>query len=612
MKIRGRNRSSIRWKIVLIYCILVFIATTIVGVFLMSSMEEYYINSAKNNMQNTVRGGTLISSIGSYEPLNEHADEIQANVDAWVRGLTQEIFVVDETFYIVAASNANRGKSAADFLDCNIILSALAGETAESQGTLALKTPEIPVLNMAFPIPNDEGEIIGVLYLREDITSLEDSVDQSKQLFTRAMVLAVLITFILGFVISKSITGPINDVTEKAEKMAKGDFSQEVSVKSDDEIGQLAEMFNYLRQQLNDTLSEISGEKNKLETVLRHMADGLIAVDLSGKVIHANHAAMKMLAVTEQDIAEENYDELIQGLNPDLTMENLMNRCEFKPESEVFESAGRFYDIRYDRFRDENGKDVGLIMILQDITQRTKLENMQMDFVANVSHELKTPLTTIKSYTETLLAGALAERETAESFLGIIDSEADRMNRIVKDLLQLSRMENNQEKWNMKEGNLISLLKMAVTKVALTAQTKNQSLNSFFDPDSRVAVIMDKDRIEQVVLNILSNAINYTQDGGRIDIDLVTQQKEAHIIIDDNGIGIPEEELSRVFERFFRVDKARSRSMGGTGLGLAISKQIIEEHGGRIELTSRENRGTKVEIILPLSPAVTRGMPNIE
>ncbi len=612
MKIRGRNRSSIRWKIVLIYCILVFIATTIVGVFLMSSMEEYYINSAKNNMQNTVRGGTLISSIGSYEPLNEHADEIQANVDAWVRGLTQEIFVVDETFYIVAASNANRGKSAADFLDCNIILSALAGETAESQGTLALKTPEIPVLNMAFPIPNDEGEIIGVLYLREDITSLEDSVDQSKQLFTRAMVLAVLITFILGFVISKSITGPINDVTEKAEKMAKGDFSQEVSVKSDDEIGQLAEMFNYLRQQLNDTLSEISGEKNKLETVLRHMADGLIAVDLSGKVIHANHAAMKMLAVTEQDIAEENYDELIQGLNPDLTMENLMKRCEFEPESEVFESAGRFYDIRYDRFRDENGKDVGLIMILQDITQRTKLENMQMDFVANVSHELKTPLTTIKSYTETLLAGALAERETAESFLGIIDSEADRMNRIVKDLLQLSRMENNQEKWNMKEGNLISLLKMAVTKVALTAQTKNQSLNSFFDPDSRVAVIMDKDRIEQVVLNILSNAINYTQDGGRIDIDLVTQQKEAHIIIDDNGIGIPEEELSRVFERFFRVDKARSRSMGGTGLGLAISKQIIEEHGGRIELTSRENRGTKVEIILPLSPAVTRGMPNIE
>lgn len=612
MNIYGRKYSSIRWKIVLIYCILVFIATTIVGVFLMSRMEEYYIDSARNNMERTVRGGTLITSLAEYTPLNEHTEEIQANVDAWVKGLSQEIFVVDETFHIVAASNANRGKSAADFLDCNIILTAFSGEMAESSETIDSETARIPVLNMAFPIESSSGEIIGALYLREDITALENSIDQSKEIFVKAMFIALFVTFILGFVISKSITGPIKDVTEKAEKMAEGDFSQEVHVKSDDEIGQLAEMFNYLRRQLDDMLSEISGEKNKLETVLRHMTDGLIAVDLSGNIIHANQAARTMLGVTEADIASEPYDDLIQGLNPDLTIDNLMKRCEFEPESEVFESAGRYYDIRYDRFRDENGKDVGLIMILQDITQRMKLENMQMDFVANVSHELKTPLTTIKSYTETLLNGALDDRETAESFLEIIDSEADRMNRLVRDLLQLSRMENNQEKWNMKEGDLIRLLKLALRKVELTAQAKHQSLNCFFDEDRRVAVIMDKDRIEQVILNVLSNAINYTQEGGRIDIDLVVQGREAQIIVEDNGIGIPEEELPRVFERFFRVDKARSRQMGGTGLGLSISKQIVEEHGGRIEISSHENRGTKVRIVLPLSPAVTRGTPNIE
>lgn len=611
MNIHG-IKNSIRWKIVLIYCILVFIATTIVGVFLLSRMEEYYINSARTNMTKIVEESNLAESIGGYVPFDDYENEIQTNVEAWVRGFSQEIFVVDETFYIVAASSANRGQSAADFLDCGIILKALGGETAESQGNIRSQASDIPVLNMAFPIKSESGKIVGALYLREDITALEDSINQSQSIFAKAMALAVFVTFILGFVISKSITGPINDVTKKAEQMAGGDFSQEVSVKSNDEIGRLAEMFNHLRQRLDDTLSEISGEKNKLETILRHMADGLIAVDLSGKIIHANHAALKILAVTEESIEEENYDDLIQSLNPELTVENLMKRCEFEPESEVFESAGSYYDIRYDRFKDESGKVVGLIMIIQDITQRMKLESMQMDFVANVSHELKTPLTTIKSYTETLLDGAIDDTETARSFLGIIDSEADRMNRLVKDLLQLSRMENNQEKWNMKESDLIKLLGTAVTKVALTAEAKNQQLNCLFDEEARVAVVMDRDRVEQVILNVLSNAINYTQEGGRIDIDLVVQDREAHIIVNDNGIGIPEDEQSRVFERFFRVDKARSRSMGGTGLGLAISKQIVEEHNGRIELTSRENRGTKVKIILPLSPAVTRGIPNIE
>ena len=186
------------------------------------------------------------------------------------------------------------------------------------------------------------------------------------------------------------------------------------------------------------------------------------------------------------------------------------------------------------------------------------------------------------------------------------------MTRLVKDLLQLSRMENNQEKWNMKESNIIPLLKAAVTKVGLTASAKKQYLNCLFNENSRVPVVMDKDRIEQVILNILSNSINYTQEGGRIDIDLVTINREAHIIISDNGIGIPEDEQVRVFERFFRVDKARSRSMGGTGLGLAISKQIVEEHGGRIELMSKEGKGTTMTVILPLAPSISRGTPNIE
>lgn len=619
MSIRGKTYSSIRFKIILIYCMLVFIATTIIGVFLMSQMENYYIDSIRTNMEKTASESGLMASVESAVPFDEHEDEIQSNIEAWVKGLSQEIFVVDGSFNIVAASNAGKGRSAVDFLDCNIILEALSGKTAESKGTVTSRTTDvipqtssIPVFSMAFPIEGDDGDIAGVLYIREDTTNVADNMAQSKLLFAKAMGIAIAITFILGLLLSKSITGPINDVTENAEKMADGDFSQEVSVKSNDEIGRLADMFNYLRRQLDDTLSEISGEKNKLETILKHMADGLIAVDLSGRIIHANQAAAAILAEPGADIENLNYDSLIEDLNPELTLEKLLTKCELEPESEIFEHAGSYYDVRYDRFKDENHKDVGIIMIIQDITQRTKLENMQMDFVANVSHELKTPLTTIKSYTETLLDGALEDRETAESFLKIVDGETDRMTRLVKDLLQLSRMENNQEKWNMKEGNIISLLKAAVTKVELSAAAKHQYLNCLFDGEKRIAVVMDKDRIEQVILNILSNAINYTQEGGRIDIDLVKEDKEVRIIIADNGIGIPEDEQSRVFERFFRVDKARSRSMGGTGLGLAISKQIVEEHSGRIELVSKEGKGTTFTVVLPLAPSILRGTPNIE
>ncbi|WP_312093747.1 ATP-binding protein, partial [Aminipila sp.] len=401
-----------------------------------------------------------------------------------------------------------------------------------------------------------------------------------------------------------------NDVTRKAEQMAQGDFSQEVCVKSNDEIGRLADMFNLLRTQLDMTLFEMSSEKNKMETILKHMADGLIAVNLEGQIIHANPAAIRMLKVTPEEMDSQSYNTLIKQLNEELSLERLMEKCREGELSDVFEKSGCTYSIRFDWFKDEDGNDVGIIILLQDITQRQKLENMQMDFVANVSHELKTPLTTIKSYTETLLDGYVEEPETVNEFLEIIDNETDRMNRLVKDLLQLSRLDNNQEIFSRKEGNLISLLKAAVKKIELTAASKSQHLNCLFNEEERIPVDMDKDRIEQVILNVISNAIKYTGEGGRIDIDALKMEKKAVVTVTDNGIGIPETEQSRVFERFFRVDKARSRALGGTGLGLAISKQIVEGHQGTIELQSKEGKGTKVIITLPLS--LKRGIRNIE
>ncbi|MBK5263578.1 MAG: cell wall metabolism sensor histidine kinase WalK, partial [Peptostreptococcaceae bacterium] len=325
---------------------------------------------------------------------------------------------------------------------------------------------------------------------------------------------------------------------------------------------------------------------------------------------HANPSAMAMLKVSKQEIEERNYDDIIKEINPGLTFKEIIEKCKLVPAEENFEFSGSSYAVRYDHFRDENGSDVGIIMILQDITQRQKVEKMQMDFVANVSHELKTPLTTIKSYTETLIDGAVDDPETEKSFLKIINMEADRMNRLVKDLLQLSRLDHQQEKLVKKNWDLIKLLLSAVKKVELTANGKKQHLNCLFASDKRISIIGDKDSIEQVLLNVLSNAIKYTQEGGRIDIDAIIHDKKVTVTVADNGIGIPKAELSRVFERFFRVDKARSRAMGGTGLGLAISKQIVEEHDGVIKLESKEGAGTTVFITLPL--AASRGESNID
>lgn len=607
----GKKRwSSIRWKIVFIYFLLVFIATTIIGVFIMSQLEAYYKDSIRDNITRMVEESMLRSSLQEYGDLASHQAEIQTNIDSWGRGVQQEIFVIDDDLTIIASNNESLNlKSAVEFLNQDLIVSGLNGKIDEKDEIIKSPKKETPVKSLVFPI-GEEDAIKGVLYIREDMTSVYTTIDKSKLIFVQAMVIALLITVVLGFFIARSITVPINDVTEKAEKMAKGDFSQEVSVKSDDEIGRLAEMFNLLRQQLNLTLSEISNEKSKLETILKYMADGLIAVDLSGHIIHANPAAMAMLNITADDMENRYYDDIIKGYNEELMFDKLRENSKDGGATDVFFYGGSTFAVRYDRFKDENARDVGIIMILQDITERQKLENMQTDFVANVSHELKTPLTTIKSYTETLLDGQVDDKETETQFLGIIDAEADRMNRLVKELLQLSRLDYKQEKWNKKESNLISLLKSVVTKVELTAKNKNQHMNCIFDENQKIMAVIDRDGIEQVLLNVLSNAIKYTQEGGRIDIDALRHNKSAQIIITDNGIGIPEKELSRVFERFFRVDKARSRAMGGTGLGLAISKQIVEEHKGSIEIESKEGRGTKVTMTLPLSH--TRGIKNIE
>lgn len=600
--------NSIKWRILAIFVLIVFIVMTIAGVFVTNKLESYEIDSIRSKCFKTLDIVMLSMPFGSYTVLDGQQETIQAIVNEWQTGTDYELYVIDTNFKIIAANNTTVvGKSAINTLSENVIVKALKGNTAEGQDTL---TGSIPVLNAAKPIEGSGGSIIGVLYLSANLTSVYDTTNESKVIFLQAMFIALLISALLSFFITSSITAPINDLTEKAEKMASGDFSQEIRGKSNDEIGRLADMFNILRRELDDNITEISNEKSKLETILKYMADGLIAVDLSGQIIHANAAARALLDLSDEEMENLNFSGILQKFGKKDIADGIKNITSSEVMNEIVMYRSNILSIRYARFTAEDDNDIGVIMLIQDITESQKLEQMQTDFVANVSHELRTPLTTIKSYTETLLESGIEDEETQKNFLMVIDDETERMSRLVKELLQLSRLDSHREKMNFKELEVGKILEDCVKKITLTAQAKEQTVECVYDRNTPLYIMGDRDKMQQVILNILTNSIKYTQVGGKIRLNAWKEDDVVCITVEDNGIGISDAELSRIFERFYRVDKARSRAMGGTGLGLSIAKQIIEVHGGSILAQSKEGSGTTMQITLPL--AWSRGRRNID
>lgn len=605
----NRSKNSIKWRIIVTYLIIVFIAMTISGVFITNKLESYQLDSIQTKSQKTAE--MVMSSIPfeTYTSLASGKSNIQAIIDEWKLGNDYEIYIVDNTLSIIAADNtAVVDKSAIGILDDTVVVSALEGSTAESRETLS---NDIPVMNTAESIKGADGTVSGVIYIRADLSSVYSTMQEARMIFIQAMAIAVLISVLISFFITNSITDPINDLTEKAERMASGDFSQQIDVRSNDEIGRLAEMFNMLRQELDNKITETINEKSKLETILRYMVDGLIALDLDGDIVHINPAAKALLDISDDEINEGlDFTGILQRFGKKDITDGIKKVISRDVISEIAVYRGKIISVRYARFMDDDENDIGVIMLLQDITEQQRLDQMQKDFVANVSHELRTPITTIKSYTETLLDGAVEDSGMRKNFLNVIDEEAERMTHLVKDLLQLSRLDNDREKLNRQETDMNKLLAKCAQKVMLTAQAKQQTVECNINEDEPLNVFVDIDRIQQVILNILTNSIKYTPEGGRITITSGLEGSAARIVISDTGIGISQAEIGRIFERFYRVDKARSRAMGGTGLGLSIAKNIVEAHHGTISAESVEGKGTSVTVLLPIT--WSRGRKNIE
>ena len=348
------------------------------------------------------------------------------------------------------------------------------------------------------------------------------------------------------------------------------------------------------KTELKDKLSEVSTKKNQIETILLHMTDGIIAFNMSGEIILINPAAKKFLSISPED---NTFNDIFKKFEIDINMEKIIYLESWTSTEKRFQVDDRYVKVFFAPFKNEEDRPDGVIAVIQDITEHVKLDNMQKELVADVSHELKTPITSIMGYADTLLEGGYDE-ETQQKFLNVIASESRRMARLVTDLLTLSRYDSNKKKTKKELFDLGELVKKCQEKLAIEIKKKNHTVNCFVTADVPL-VYADKDDIERVVLNIMTNSIKYTQDGGEIKIYVGFVYNDAYIKIFDNGIGIPEEDLSRIFERFYRVDKARTREMGGTGLGLSIAKEILDKNGGSIDIKSKVGEGTEVVIRIP-------------
>lgn len=578
--------KSIKWKLVTMYLGLVLIVMIVSGSYILISLQNIEIDKAKKQME------LYAQKISEQVVLSYEEDSFQMGLIQFSKSGSSSAQIQGNILNRTGETIASTATSKPPYPSYknSAIIGAMSGTATFSKNNTNVDLAGIQYLSYAYPVLLN-GEAEYVIYTRMDAEAIHESINQTRKTIMLSMVLALFMAALMGYIFARTLTSPIVLLTSRAKELAQGKLDQSVRVFSDDEIGQLSESFNYMARELNHTMGEISREKNKFEIILHNMTDGVISFDRDGHVMHYNSASMDLLGFSKTDFT---FDEFIKRFDINAGIYIDMIGQEFT-KTVSFWAKNKYINASFSPYASEKKEMEGLVVVLQDNTELKKLDDMRKEFVANVSHELRTPLTTVKSYTETLMDGAIEDREVAMEFLDIINNEADRMSFLVRDLLQLSRFDNKQIVLNYSQINLADFVMENIRQSKIHAQNKQQKI-SFETRLTHVYITADKDRITQVMNNILTNAIKYSQEGASITVSIDESEKYYKIIVKDTGMGIQKEDLSRIFERFYRVDKARSRAMGGTGLGLAIAKEIMEGHGGKITAESQYGKGTTMTL----------------
>lgn len=599
--------SSIHFKIALVFTLTLLVTLELVGAFFVKRLEQQNLASFRTQIALPAYvNDSLTQQLTSSDQTKVNAD-IHTILTSVNNASISEITVVDSSGIVRGTSDINNQDEVGQkTTDANVKAALAGGKYTKNPVEQRSGTRYQVMVKPLVSLSAGESNIVGVVEVRASLETVYDNLNHISLIYFSASLLAVMLGVVMAVIISRSLTKPIAEINDRTTRIAQGDYSGGILVRSNDEIGQLAENVNALAVRIEETTNSTEFERRRLDSVLEHMTDGVVATDRRGSINIINTAALQMTGIDDSTVAMgQSILEVLQISDRYNLRELLDNQEELLLD---FSTDERQLIIRayFSLIQRASGFISGLVIVLHDVTEQQRIELERRQFVSNVSHELRTPLTSVKSYVDALQEGAIDDPEVARNFLAVAQDETTRMIRMINDLLELSRMDSGTMKLETEYVNVGELFNYVLNRFDMIIANADKPEKYYTIkreiPKVQIWVELDTSKFTQVIDNIMNNAIKYSPDGGVITARMIDNQKEVVLSITDQGLGIPKKDLGHIFDRFFRVDKARSRAQGGTGLGLAISKEIIERFGGRIWVESAEGQGSTFSISLPYEP----------
>lgn len=595
--------NSINTKLAVVFMLMLLATIEVIGAYFTRQLEQSSIQNFQESIQippivtNQLASQLAHNGKNTDERLNRIISDYNGNSDI------SEIIIVDNKDIIRAVSNLNdksRVGQRVNNTDVKQVTSTgrQVTKVIDDGGNYMIQVS--PLTSGASSTNN-----VGAIYVRASMQSVFNDLRNTSLTFLFASLIAAMLGAILSLVISRAITRPIEEMQRQALNIADGDYSNQVKIYSNDELGQLGKAFNTLSIRIERSQEESDSEKRRLDSVLSHMTDGVLATDRHGNVTIVNQMALSFLNIKEDDIINKPINEVL-GLK-DSAQDLISNQKEIVVTVNSGTRDEMILHASFSLIKRITGFVSGSVCVLHDVTEQQKNENSQKQFVSNVSHELRTPLTSLRAYIEALNEGAWKDPKIAPQFLEVTQEETERMIRMINDLLSLSRMDRGVSKMDIEWVNLNDFVAHILNRFDMIVKNDKNDQKKKYTIKRELGsqalwVEIDTDKMMQVIDNIMNNAIKYSPDGGVITVRLVQNQNHVILSISDQGLGIPRKDLGKIFDRFYRVDKARSRAQGGTGLGLAIAKEIVEAHHGKIWADSSEGKGSTFYISLPYEP----------